>query len=216
MVDAQLTHGWARYTAPRSSAPRRACKKGCAPTSRCRQIRAGTGSSCRPSSSWLGEGPLAVADVGGRLAPAPRAATRRPHHRRPRRADISPSSRAAFSRADMATLVQFNVSAVSVSHRSRLRSKSARCPAALASRHCFSTSSFASSACSCLICAFQPAMSACWPPGERVDSGVYWISARSTTTRIFPSLPGLRGSRRRRASDLAASGLAPSRSPSSE
>ena len=33
--------------------------------------------------------------------------------------------------------------------------------------------------------------------------------------RTFPSLPGLRGSLRRRASDLAASGLAPSRSPSS-
>ena len=35
----------------------------CAWASRCFQIRAGTGSSCRPSSSWLGEGPLAVTDV---------------------------------------------------------------------------------------------------------------------------------------------------------
>jgi hypothetical protein len=160
----------------------------------------------------------AVTDVpvGGRLCPAPRAVTRRLHHRRPRRADISPSSRAAFSRADMATFVKFKVSTVSVSHLSRSRSKSARCPAALASRHCFSTSSFASAACSRLICSFKPSMSACWPPGERADSGVYWISARSTMMRTFPSLPGLRGSRRRRASDLAASGLAPSRSPSSE
>ena len=45
------------------------------------------------------------------------------------------------------------------------------------------------------------------PPGGRAGSGLCRISARSTVMRTFPSLPGLRGSLRRRASDLAASGL---------
>ena len=98
MVDARLTPA-GLDSLPRNPARLVAYVKRCVPTIRCRQIRAGTGSSCRPSFSSLGEGLLAVTDVGGRLAPAPRAATRRPHHRRPRRADISPSSRAAFSRA---------------------------------------------------------------------------------------------------------------------
>ena len=35
-------------------------------------------------------------------------------------------------------------------------------------------------------------------------------------TRTFPSLPGFRASHKRRASDLAASGLLPSRLPSSQ
>ena len=50
-------------------------------------------------------------------------------------------------------------------------------------------------------------MSAVWVRGERAANRVCWISARSTMTRTFPSLPGLRGSRKRRVSDLAASGL---------
>jgi hypothetical protein len=67
----------------------------------------------------------------------------------------------------MATLVKVKVSStVSVSHRSRSRSKSTRCPVALASRHCFSTSSFASSARSCFICAFKPS---CPPVGRPVS-----------------------------------------------
>jgi hypothetical protein len=43
-----------------------------------------------------------------------------------RRAASSPSNRAAFSRADMASLVQVKASTTRVSHRSRSRSKSAR------------------------------------------------------------------------------------------
>ena len=55
------------------------------------------------------------------------------------------------------------------------------------------------------------------PSGDRPWSGGQRLilNLARTVMRTFPSLPGLRGSRRRRASDLAASGLAPSRSPSS-
>ena len=61
----------------------------------------------------------AVTDVSaGRCAFARRRAKNCPHRRRPRRAETSPSSRAAFSRADMATLVSTKVSANSLSQRS--------------------------------------------------------------------------------------------------
>ena len=135
------------------------------------------------------------ADVSNALLRSPRWAIRRSHQRRRRGADISPSNRAAFSRADMATLVSAKVSAMSVSHRSRSRSKSARAPAILASRQFFSASSVASSVCIRSICAFKALMSVVWVRGERAANGVYWISARSTMMRTFPSLPGLRGSR---------------------
>src|SRR5262249_1226836 len=75
--------------------------------------------------TWCGAGPVPVTDVrAGRCPLGGSGVTSRPHHRRrPRRPDNSPSSRAAFSRATMATLFRTNVSAISLSQRSRSRSR---------------------------------------------------------------------------------------------
>ena len=79
--------------------------------------------------------------------------------RRAQTADSSPSSRAAFSRAEIASLASFRASITSVSQRSRSRSKSAWLLAARTSRHCFSTSSLASSPSSCSTRAFRSSLS---------------------------------------------------------
>ena len=58
-----------------------------------------------------------------------------------RRADSSLSNRVAFARADIATAASVIVFVINLSPRSLSRSKSARCPTAMASIELFSVSS---------------------------------------------------------------------------
>jgi len=83
---------------------------------------------------------------------------------------------------------------INLSPRSLSRSKSARYPAAMTSMALFSVSSLVTSACSCLTWALRASKSTGWSPlGERLCSGLCWISARSALTHAVPSLPVCRG-----------------------
>src|SRR5262249_22471313 len=63
----------------------------------------------------------------------------------------------------------------------------------------------------CSIWAFRASKSARSPRGERLSTGLYWISAKSTLTRTVPLLAVCRGNLRRRTSERAASRLMPNR-----